>query len=333
MGFSTGRDLHLDRNLTNVAMNYRPTGMIADMIAPIVPVQKESDTYPIFSRDEAFAIENTLRARGTEAKRITRSVSSAGYIVKNYALAYDVYLEDRANADPEYATELYEGATRYLVDKLMLDYEARVISAISSATNVGTVAVPNSSWAAAGANAGDPVSQIITGIETIQGRVGLRPNSILFGWRAWRNFSRNYHVRNLVNGVNNGKGFVTRNQAREIFEVERLLVSEAFWHTTNEGQLLSNPNSQQPLSSPFHDRVLVYFAPQAPSRDNPSFMYSFRWTNPALPAPMAVERHPYDSRKKVEGVEAGYWQTENVTGREYSFEIAGVGSAQSNGIA
>ena len=48
---------------------------------------------------------------------------------------------------------------------------------------------------------------------------------------------------------------------------------------------------------------------------------------------MVAERHPYDTRKKIEGIEVGYYQSENVTGKEYSFEIAGVGSAQSNGIA
>jgi hypothetical protein len=37
--------------------------MIADQICPIVPVAKETDSYPIFNRGEVFAVEKTLRVR------------------------------------------------------------------------------------------------------------------------------------------------------------------------------------------------------------------------------------------------------------------------------
>jgi len=61
MGLSTGRDLHVDNWLSKVAINYRPPGMIADLIAPIVNVAKETDKYPVFSRKEAFSLEDATR--------------------------------------------------------------------------------------------------------------------------------------------------------------------------------------------------------------------------------------------------------------------------------
>lgn len=324
MGFSTGRDLHIDKALTQVAINYRPQEMIADLIAPIIPVEKETDLYPVFSRAEAFAVENTIRARGTEANKITRSVSSAGYAVKNYALGYDLPIEDRANMDAAYAFELEAGASRFLVSKLMLDYERRIINTISSGTNVSTTFLPNSAWNAA-SNAGDPIAQLFQVIEQTQNRTAQRPNSILFGWRAWNWFRRNTNVRNFILGNNNGGGLVTRQNAQALFEVDRLLVTQAFWNTANEAQA-------EALSSPFADKVLVYYAPLTPSREDPSYMYSFRWQNPALPAPMVVERHAYDTRRKVEGIEVGYYQDEKVTGTEYAALFSGVASAQAGGI-
>jgi hypothetical protein len=86
-------------------------------------------------------------------------------------------------------------------------------------------------------------------------------------------------------------------------------------------------------SNPLADSVLMYFAPTAPSRETPSFMYSFRWTNPLLGEPMAVIRHPFDSRAGVEGIEVRYYQDEKITGSDYGALLLGVGSAQSNGIA
>lgn len=322
MNMSTGRDLHIDNFLTNIAINFRPTGMIADMIAPVVIVQKESDVYPIFSQAEMFAIESTLRSRGKEANKITRSVSSAQYLAKNYALARDMYIEDIANMDAAVQFEMGLGATRHILDGLRLDWERRVITQISTTTAVASVFLPASSWV----GGGDPVSQVMQIMEQQQSMTGYKMNSIGFGWRAWSYFRRNANVRNLINGTNNGRGFVTRQQAQELFEVERFWVQEAFWNTANEAQAMS-------LTSPFADRVIAYYAPLTPSREEPSFMYTFRWQNPALPAPMVVERHPYDSRKKIETIEAGYYQDEVLTGTAFGAVLAGVGSSQSNGLA
>lgn len=323
MNFSTGRDLHIDNFLTQIAINFRPQGMIADMIAPVVPVQKESDVYPVFSQAEMFAIETTLRSRGKEANKITRSVSSAQYVCKNYALARDLYIEDIANMDAAVQFELGIGATRHILDGLRLDWERRLTNQISSSSNVATVFLPASSWASA---AGDPISQIAQMQEQQRALTGYKMNSIGFGWRAWSLFRRNVNVRNVINGTNNGKGFVTRQQAQDLFEVERFWVQEAFWNTANEAQPIN-------LASPFHDRVIVYYAPITPSREEPSYMYSFRWQQASLPAPLVVERHPYDSRKKIETVEAGFYQDEVVTGQSFAATMAGVGSAQSNGLA
>lgn len=325
MGISTGRDLHIDQNLTNVAMNYRPAGMIADMIAPIVTVGKETDLYPVFSQKEALAIEDTKRARGTPAHRITRSVSSEGYRAENYALRYDLPIEDRANMDAAYAFELEAGASRYLVDKLVLDWDRRVLSTVGSTTNVATGFLTGSAWNAA-SNPGDPVSALYQVIEQIQATTAYRPNNILFGWQAYNLFRRNTNVRNFVLGTNNGGGVVTRQAVAGIFEVDRVLVSEAFYNSANEAKAISLANTFP------KDSVLVYYAPSGPSREVPSFMYSFRWTAPGLPAPLAVERHPYDSKSKTESIEAGYYQDEKITSSALGALLTGVGSAQANGL-
>lgn len=207
----------------------------------------------------------------------------------------------------------------------MLDWDRRVLSIVGSTSNVSTGFLTGSSWTAA-ASPGDPISMIWKVMEQQQTLTAQKPNSLVFGWRAWNAFRRNPNARNFVLGLNNGGGAVTRESARAAFEVDRLLVAGAFYDTTNEAQAASLSNN------PLHDAVLAYFAPLAPSRETPSYMYSFRWTSPELGAPMAVLRHPYDTRKKVEGIEVSYYQDEKVTGSEYGALLLGVGSAQSNGL-
>lgn len=324
MGLSTGKDLHVDQLMSEIAINYRPSGMIADAIAPIVEVGKETDIYPVFSRAEAFSIEDDLRARGQPAKRITRSVSSASYLAKNYALAQPVYIEDRANMDAALQFELETGAARYLVDKLTLNWDRRVLNTVGSASNVSTGFLCGSSWV--GPTNGDPISQIWKAMEQQQNVTAQKPNSILFGWRAWNYFRRNVNARNYVLGTNNGGGAVTRTAAQEAFEVDRLLVAGAFYNTANEAQAEALTNN------PIHDAVLIYYAPLAPSREAPSFMYSFRWTNPLFGTPFAVIRHPFDSKTRIEEMEASYYQDERVTGASYASLLLGVGSAQAGGL-
>ena len=326
MGLATGRDLHIDRMLSNIAINFRPTGMVADMIAPIVTVEKETDLYPVFLQSEMFSLENALRSRGAEARKITRSVSSAGYNAKNYALARDLYIEDIANMDAAIQMEMGIGATHHITDMLSLGWEKRVIDTVTSSTNVSSIFLPNSAWnAPVAANQGDPMSQVMQVKEQIQSTTGYSPNGIMIGWRAWAYMRRNINMRNLIYGTNNGRGFVTRQQVQDLFEVERFNVQASFFNVGNEAQVSS-------FQSPFHDKVLVYYAPQAPSRETPSFMYTFRWQAPGLPQPFVVERHPYDSRRKVETIEAGYYQDEVVTGKAFGALISGVGSGQANGI-
>ena len=330
MGMATGRDLHVDQHLTEIALAYRPKALIADMIAPIVIVGKESNTYATYSQAEALAHHDTLRARGTEAKKITASVSSDRYTVKNYALAYGMPIEDRANMDAAYTQQLDIGATFRVLDGLGIDWERRVCAKISSASNVASAFVPNSAWNAgntSNTNAGDPIGAIYAAREQQNTlTAGYEPNSILFGWKAWNWFRRNYHARNFINGVNNGGSHITREQARSALEMERLLVAGSFRSTNNEAQAAAFANNFPA------DAVLLYYAPLRASTEEPSFMYSFRWQNPLLPTPLSVERHAYDTKRKEDLIEAGYYHDEKITASTLGHLLLGVGSAQANGI-
>lgn len=333
MGTSTGpRELHVDRMLTNLAINYRPQGFIADMIAPIVPVAKQRDTYPIFSRDEAFAINDDKRAPGGLAKIITQSVGSSFYQAENHALAKEVTIEDTVNMDDAFRAVLQTGASNYLQAKLMLNWEKRVLDLAATTASVSSVWVCNSAWyAPVAANAGDPYSMIEQMRENHKQRTGNSPNSVIFGWRAWSRFKRNVNIRNLVNGTANGGGPVTRQQAQNLLEVDRFLVSDAFYHTANEGQ--TGLTSITSFSNALTDAFILYYAPPAPSINDPSWMYSFRWQNPALPTPLTVFRHPYDSKTRSEKIEVDMYQDERITGADYASFLLTSAASGTAGLA
>ncbi|MCL5271153.1 MAG: hypothetical protein M1457_11550, partial [bacterium] len=64
-------EVHIDAALTNLSVGYRNPAFIADLLAPVVPVRKQSDKYFIHdAAREAFRASNDRRAPGAEASEV-----------------------------------------------------------------------------------------------------------------------------------------------------------------------------------------------------------------------------------------------------------------------
>lgn len=316
MGTSTGRDVHIDQPLSNVAIAYRPQGMIADQVAPIVPVQKQSDGYYIWNIADMYRSENDKRAPGTEANVITREMSSGTYFAKNYALKDRLPWEDIENADAGYLFTERSARAEFIKEKLMLNWEVRLASQVTSTSNVGSSSAVGSSWTDH-TNA-DPINDLNTAIYNVQDATGYRPNRIVFGLAAWRHFRENAAVISRMFGnqtAANGR-IINTEMVKSIFELEQVLVGGGYQNTAQEGQTAS-------LSKIWGDHVLVYYAPLTPRKDRPSFMYSFRWEKIMN---MQATVLP-DAKTKSDEIEVGYYQDEKITATNLGFLVTNVTSS------
>lgn len=313
---AAGRDLYLDVPLSNVAINHVPTGMIADMIFPVVEVRKQSGSIIEFNRGDSFRVDDTKRAPGTPAKRVTRDISSHTYYCANYALAGGVTIEDRANADDIYVQVMFNEEVMFVKDKLMLDMEVRVANQVNSTSNVGSSSSVASEWDGSGAT---PLADVNAAIDNVYDATGMRPNKLVMGEAAWRSFRRHSTVINLINGTNNGGGYATREQVKALFEVEDFLVAGTFQNTANEGQA-------EALSAVWGDNVLVCYTPKIATKRSPTFGFQVRLVAPRIPN-MQVERYPYDPRAKEDGFDLSYYQDEFLVNSSYSFLLTAVNSS------
>ena len=313
---AVSKDLHIDKLLSQMAMGYRPEGFIADMIFPTVPVDKQSDLYPVYSRADRLRRQDTKRAPGTRAKRVIEDIGSDTFYCSNYALSKAVTIEDKANADPVYVQDILNNGTTLILDHLMLDWEIRVANQVTSGSNVGSFSGVSSAW---NGTTCDPLGDLNTAIDNVHYANGVMPNRIVFGVEAWKSFRRHSTVRNLIFGTNNGGGYPNTQQVAGLLDIPDVMVGGSFQNTGGEGL-------SESLSTIWGDHVLVYYAPDSPTRERPSLGYSFRWTQPGLPN-MQVERHPYDSRIKAEEIEVGYYQDEKLTASTYGFVLDAVNSS------
>jgi len=317
---STQRDLHIDALLSQMAIGYFQDTGIARLIAPVIPVAKQGDMYSVFSRADALRTEASERSPGTEANKITRTISSDTYYTQNYALKYGVTIEDRSNADPVFRQNLITNAAEYVLDKLSLGWEQRVATLVQATGSVSSSAGVGSEWDAAASS--DPIGDMESAMDNVQDLTGLRPNRVVMGLDAWRSLKRNTSVRDLIFGATGGgspQRNVTKQQVANALEVEQVLVGAAYRNTANEAQA-------ETLAKIWGDHVTCYYAPSGASRDKPSWMYSFRWSAPGLPN-MQVERHAYDTKTKQEEVEVGYYQSEKITAADYAFTLVSVNSS------
>ena len=317
MPSASGRDLYIDVALSNMALGFRPEGFIADMIAPIVPVAKQTGAYYSFSRADRLRVDNAVRAPGTEARIVTETVGSGTYVCRNYALKRRIPIEDVENADPVLQAGIIGGNVELVSGKLMTGWEQRVALQVTSTSNVGSSAAVSSAWNGAGA----PLTDINAAIDNVHYAQGVMPNRVIFGVEAWKAFRRDSNVRNLIFGTNNGGGYPNTAQVENLLDLPPggVMVGGAFVNTGEEALAES-------LSTIWGDSVLVYYAPTAPNIQRPSFMYSFRWNRPNIPN-MAVERHPYDTKTKAEEIEIGYYQDEAITASGYGFLLTAVNSS------
>lgn len=320
MAFTTGvRALHINIPLSNVAIAYKPMNMIAETLAPIVTVPKQADAYYIWNSADAFRTEDDKRAPGTKANEITWSVDTATFYCENYALAHKIPYEDIENADaPQLLTER-SGRLMRIKDKLYLNWEYRVAQQVNSGSNVGSYSGVGSNWSAQTTGKSDPIGDLNDAINNVEDSTGYKPNRVIFGKTAWRLYRNHADVRDFVFGsAGTGKNgrLVTLEHVKSIHEVDIVTVGGAYYNSADEGQ-------SQSLTKIWDTNVLVYYAPTAPTKDSPSFMYSFRWNKVMT---MQAQIFQLDENG-AEKVQLGYYQDEKITGANLGFLITDVRSS------
>ena len=312
----TERDVHIDGFLSDIALNYIPTGHVADMIAPIVPVMKQSNNYPVWSKADWFRSENSIRAPKTEAGIVTLGVSSDQYQAKNYALKEQLAAEEVANTDLDYGSDL-QSAAEFVTSKLWTDWEGRTAGKAKASANVNTQFNVGSQWGTANAT---PYDEIETALSFQEINTGYRPNRLLLGGEAWDKLKNSEQMRDLL--FPHGGGVPTPTLVANLFEIESVIVGRALVSSADEGQAVN-------LGAIWGPNAWLYYAPSAPSKRVPSWMYTFRWMASPLGVPMGVEVHDYDKLKKMQEVEVGLYQDEKITSPELCYQFVAVDSSTS----
>ena len=217
---------HIDAALSIYAQKFRNTELIGDLIVPRVNVNKQSDLYWVFGRENLVLPPSTLRAAGSPARRIVQTVSATPFFVQDHALERFITDEERGNFDPG---DPEQWATEHLTDRILLQKENDIATFMTDAAVItqgvtldGTTGwdIPTTSF---------PIQDVQTGHDEIILAIGKKANTLILSQEV---FSALRNHADLIGRIQNVKvGLLTMEDFAAIFDVERVLVGSAIKRT------------------------------------------------------------------------------------------------------
>ncbi len=294
--------IHVDRPLSNFAVDFQPADSIADRVLSVIMVDKQSDGYYVFDQGPQWRAEQDLRAPGTEAKRITLTVGTATYYCPNYELMGGVTIEEMGNMDEQVRSKFTDevGAVRLKID---LGREIR-LARMMHATCGSRTAVA-SDWNDH-ANS-DPFSDIRAQMRNVWLSTGYWPNKAVTNGLVADHLSQNQRLLDAVRNPNvtTRAGFEsTMSGIAQVLGLSEILVGKMMVNMTEEG-------ATQALTQVWSNTFIVYYDPPGANTKQPRLGAQFRWNPQGLGGVgMYVQRHAFDTKKKSQEISVGHYTSE-----------------------
>jgi hypothetical protein len=271
----TRQQIHIDRPLTNISVAYMQDAknFISDKVFPIIPVQKQSDTYFEYNRDEFFRDEAQERAKGTESAGGDYSVEVADpYFARKYAFHMDVTEDDRVNADDPLKPN--QDATEYVSQKLLLRREnmwaAKYFQPGVWGRELQGSALPAGQEVAQLDLATSNPIQMITNENTLMMEsTGYKPNTLVLSPYVYNALVNHEDILDRIKYTQ--KGIVTTDLLAALFEVDNVYIPAAIQNTEIRGKNGIN-------SFIMGKHMSLMYVEKKPGLKKPSAGYTFAWT-------------------------------------------------------
>ena len=317
----TSSDVHLDQLLTNIGIAYIQSqdNFIATKVFPVVPVDKQSDKYRTWTKNDWFRDEAEVRRAGAESVGSGYGVSDTAYFCDKYAIHKDVDDDTRRNADAVH--DLDREATEFVTQRMMLRHEIQWVTDYFATSVWGTDLTPSNLWSAYATS--DPLTDIETGKETILSNTGMMPNTLVLGYQVYRQL-RNHpdlvdRMSNVVvlNANQQPARTVNIEAMARLFDVERVLIARAVKATNKEGATGAYAFTHG------KNALLCYSAPQ-PGLMTPSAGYIFAWRGVSgnLGTTIGVSTFRME-QLKADRVEAEYAFDNKIIGSDLGYFFSG----------
>lgn len=272
----TQSQVHVDAILTNVSVAYmqRAENFIADKVFPVVPVDKQSDKYFVYDKNDWLRDEAQVRTDGTESVGSGYNLSTATYYADVFAIHKDVGDQTRANADAPINVdrEAAEFVTHRLLNRREIQFNTDFMTDGvwgTSATGVASGASTNEFVQWNNYTTSDPIEDIEAGKASILSVTGLEANTLVLGYDVFRQLKNHPDLVDRIKYTSSQT--ITEDMLARMFDIDRVLVSKSIKATNAEG-------ATGAYSFTTGKNALLCHVADAPGLLTPSAGYTFQWT-------------------------------------------------------
>lgn len=285
------QDVHIDEVLTDLAISYMQSqsDFIATKVFPVIPVDKQSNKYIVWDKNDWFRDEAEKRADATESVGSGYRFSTDSYYADVWAFHKDVGSQARANSDS--FINLDTGAVQFVARKILLRMEIQWVTDFFTTGVWGLDYSVPVQWHDV---TSDPIEDFESNIETMLTSTGFAPNTAVFGYRAFRRLKSHPDIlaRLSYNGGTAIPAQVTPAMIAAVLGIDRIFVSKAIKATNVEGETAA-------YSMTHGNHVWMGYVSPTPSREQPSAGYIMAWNYAGYSEQINVDSFPLRKIKAI----------------------------------
>lgn len=272
----TSSQVHVDAILTNISVAYlqRAENFIADKVFPVVPVDKQSDKYFVYSKNDWLRDEAKVRTDGTESVGSGYNITTDTYYADVYAIHKDIGDQTRANADAPINVD--REAAEFVTHRLLTRREIQFVNDFMTTSKWGTDVTGVAASPTTGQTVqwsdytnSDPIEDIEEGKAKILSTTGFEANTLVLGYDVFRQLKNHPDLVDRIKYTSSQT--ITEDMLARMFDIERVLVSKSVKATNAEGATAAYSFTTGKTA------LLAHVAP-SPGILTPSAGYTFSWT-------------------------------------------------------
>lgn len=259
--------VHVDAILTNISVAYmqRAENYIADKVFPVVPVDKKSNKFFKYTKNDWFRDEAQRRADATESAGGGYGLSTDSYQCDVYAFHKDIGDQTRANADAPIQVD--REAAEFVTSRLMLKMETQFVSTFFTSGVWANDVTPSNLWS--DYTSSDPLNDVETGKRAILATTGYEPNTLVLGYDVFKTLKNHPDLVDRIKYTSSQT--LTEGLMASLFDIPRVMVAKSVKATNAEGGTAAYDFTHG------KNALLTYSAPSA-GLLQPSGGYVMSWT-------------------------------------------------------
>lgn len=280
----TVSDLHVNRPMTNILIAYlqEEAKFVANRVFPRVPVTKQSDIIPQWSRADFLRDEMQRRGPGSRYARVgIRNDNSLSYLAQMWGLEFPIDDVQRQNQDEPY--DLDQAATIWLAQKMLIkreiDWASKFFTtSIWTGSSTGSDLTGGTDFTKWDDAASTPIDDVKTQSRAIEVATGQYPNTLVMSRSVWDRLSEHPDIVDRTG--HHSLQVTTTEQVARLMGLDRVLVAAGVQNTAQEGLSAVGAYIEG-------KHALLCYSPPAPGLYVPAAGYTFEWTA-ATPAGQAA---------------------------------------------